>query len=434
MCFKMSRKYKESTPIDTVQQIRTILHQIGMMPTEQSWCNPKRNLFSVRLENEVSEGHFGTNGKGRNRQFALASAYGEFIERIQNGFIAGFEGLNRTIFRRVKEKCGFYYFPDEKIMSLDEFANLPNDYLNDIYGNSSPEEIELFKDRYFSRLNENGQSGVISVPFYDYRNKSEIYLPFNLTWLMTGSNGMAAGNTSFECIYQALCELVERYAARIVYFDKLTPPTVCDSFLSQFSEEYNIIKEIESSGLCVIVKDFSCGLSLPAVGVIIKDKTNTKYRLNIGSDTDFRIALSRALTEIYQGIKDDCTFDSILLDIPKEEQDWFKYDSDKDLDRRQIEIQKFIINGMGQFPKNLFDDIPSYSFSLKSFSPLDSYELDAKRLIDIFINQGFSVYLRNVSFLGFPSWYIYITNVSLWGRKSADRRPTTHSLLNLYYS
>lgn len=37
---------------------------------------------------------------------------------------------------------------------------------------------------------------------------------------------MAAGNTAGESIFQALCELVERYSARTVFFDKLTPPAI----------------------------------------------------------------------------------------------------------------------------------------------------------------------------------------------------------------
>lgn len=64
------------------------------------------------------------------------------------------------------------------------------------------------------------------MPFYDCNRIKITYLPYNLTFILTESNGMAAGNTAGESIFQALCELVERYSARTVFFDKLTPPAI----------------------------------------------------------------------------------------------------------------------------------------------------------------------------------------------------------------
>lgn len=73
-------------------------------------------------------------------------------------------------------------------------------------------------------------SGVIGVPFFDVRNKETIYLPYNLSLTLSGSNGMSAGNTSAEGIFQALCELIERFASTTIYYNRLTPPTIPFSF------------------------------------------------------------------------------------------------------------------------------------------------------------------------------------------------------------
>lgn len=35
--------------------------------------------------------------------------------------------------------------------------------------------------------------------------------------MLTGSNGMSAGNSSYEAIFQGICELFERYAASEVF-------------------------------------------------------------------------------------------------------------------------------------------------------------------------------------------------------------------------
>lgn len=85
---------------------------------------------------------------------------------------------------------------------------------------------------------------------------------------------MAAGNTSSEGIFQALCELIERYASTTIYYNRLTPPTIPITHLEKYPKELAIIKEIENNGYKVIVKDFSCGKSLPAIGVIIIDTKN----------------------------------------------------------------------------------------------------------------------------------------------------------------
>ena len=210
--------------------------------------------------------------------FALASAYAEFIERIQNGFIVGSDGLSRLFINEIKRRFGFYYFPDEAFLTQNEFLSLPPSYIKDIFGDSTREEINHVVELYFERLREIGQDGILSVPFYDCKRKKVTYLPYNLTFILSGSNGMASGNTPEEGIFQALCELVERYSARTVYFDKLTPPTIPDEVLSKYPSEYNVILDLRQSGYEIQIKDFSCGLGLPAVGVLLIDRRTNKYR------------------------------------------------------------------------------------------------------------------------------------------------------------
>lgn len=106
---------------------------------------------------------------------------------------------------------------------------------------------------YFTRLKDNGQDGVISVPFYDCMNRQVVYFPYNMTFVLSGSNGMASGNTPQEAIFQALCELAERYAARTVFFDLMTPPSIPDSYLEKYPIEFQIIKNIRECGFEVVI-------------------------------------------------------------------------------------------------------------------------------------------------------------------------------------
>lgn len=423
------RNYKEDSPLNTISKIRNILHDINLLPIELLWYNPKPGLFSVRLENPLEKGHFGTNGKGRTCYYALASAYAEFIERLQNGFVTGADGLSRIFLKKIQDKVGFFYYPDEKIISKSAFRSLPKKYLTDIFGLRNTNKIEDYVNAYFERIKENGLNGVISVPFFDVKHQEVVYLPYNLTLILSGSNGMAAGNSPEEAIFQALCELIERYAVRTVYFEELTPPNIPDDFLATFEDEFHIINVLRKSGYDVFVKDSSCGMGLPAVGVLLIDKSNNKYRLNVGAETSFKIALSRALTEIFQGIKDDDIMQKVMLDIPTKRQKYFLDESDSSIRERDEQIRRYIIDGTGVFPYSLFSDKESYHFINDTFKPKETYKDEVVALIDLFSSFGYPVYIRNVSFLGFPSYHVYVPEVSVWGRKSAQGKPTIATLV-----
>lgn len=416
----MNRIYKEDTPINTIVKIRKILSDLNVLNYESFWGNPYKNVFSVRIESFDTEGRFGTNGKGKNRLYALASGYAEYMERIQNGLLTGTSSLNRFFLNKIKTKTGFYFYPDEKFLSESEFNELPLEYLFDIFGSREKSVIANEIKLYFKRLNDNGYPGVLAVPYYNVRDQKLTYLPFNINLMLTGSNGMSAGNSVYEGVFQGICELLERYAASIVYFEQLTPPTIPMSFLKKFPEEFFIIEEIISSGYKVIVKDFSCNKHLPVIGVIIVKEDEKKYRLNVGADTCFYVALSRALTEIHQGIKDKSAFESVLLPIPQEEHPYFLNDDKVSMLQRSIELRKFTINNSGVFPFSLFQNKESYSFNSNTFNHKPTYKEEVDSLLNIILDNNDNLYIRDVSFLGFPSYHIYIPKISPIGRKTTQ--------------
>lgn len=106
----MAHNYKDDTPLNTIYRIRNILEKIDVLVYEKIWNNPHNEIYSVRVECSEEDGEFGSNGKGRTRRYALASAYAEFIERVENGFILGNSGINRFFMKKIKERCGFYFF------------------------------------------------------------------------------------------------------------------------------------------------------------------------------------------------------------------------------------------------------------------------------------------------------------------------------------
>lgn len=409
-----NRNYKTHKPITTINNIRQILSNIDCLTYEVVWQNIFEGFHSVRIETITG---FGTNGKGDNKEYALASAYGEFAERLQNNLHLGAKALTRRLYKKIKDDTGSCFYPDERIMTKSQIYELPSDFLR-AFENDIELNLHEYIEQYFNRLSENGFDGLISVPFYDLREKKIQYFPFNILQSLTGSNGMCAGNSPAEAIFQGICELLERYSTNLIYNNRLTPPTIPKEILIKYYKQYSLIEEIEKEGYKVIIKDFSAGKKLPCVGTIIIDEQRNYYRLNVGSDTHFPIALSRSLQEIFQGIKEKNDLSDIMLPIPQVEHEYFLKSDKESIDIRKEQYMQFTINGRGVFPKSLFDAQSSYELDLNIFDGDSTYEEQIKLLVSFVNNLGFNIYIRDVSFLGFPAFHVFIPEISVLGKKS----------------
>lgn len=83
------KPYKAIPPMETIHRIRQILldNQIFVIESSQM-RDPTTGVCSCRIslgDAEYRSLDIGYNGKGMDAQYALASAYAEFIERLQCG-------------------------------------------------------------------------------------------------------------------------------------------------------------------------------------------------------------------------------------------------------------------------------------------------------------------------------------------------------------
>ena len=78
-----NRRYKEVAPEETVKRIKKILNEVGIK-TEEKW-QEKSSVGTYSLRVCVKGTDIGQNGKGMTKEFAMASGYAEFLERLQNG-------------------------------------------------------------------------------------------------------------------------------------------------------------------------------------------------------------------------------------------------------------------------------------------------------------------------------------------------------------
>jgi len=219
-----------------------------------------------------------------------------------------------------------------------------------------------------------------------------------------------------------------------VLFGRLTPPTVPRSYLERFPQEVAVVEAIERTGKYkVAVKDFSSSARIPALGLIVENRQAGTYRLNVGCDTSFRVALSRCLTEVYQGFGDEEEFDGFALPIPREDPTYFASDDDGSRCQRLAAFHKFTKNGRGPYPAALFGEQASYPFAPDVWDSAASYEEEVRRLVAFFRSRGHNVYIRDASFLGFPSVQVYVPGISArWLRYApAPSRATPPLMVDL---
>jgi len=84
------KKYKARDPYDTIDSIRQILRKNHIYVSDKNSKESGTTLFSSRVK--IDEGlmgdlEIGSNGKGLSAKYSLASAYSEFMERLQNGVL-----------------------------------------------------------------------------------------------------------------------------------------------------------------------------------------------------------------------------------------------------------------------------------------------------------------------------------------------------------
>ena len=407
----LKREYKSIGAEDTVQKIKETLDNIGIHSWPVNKLNPYNGVNSLSIY--VDELGTTSHGKGSSEAYALASGYAEFMERIQND-TQKFLGVgNIKSLEEVEKKFGFMFYPDEKSITKEEFEDVIEDMIVTNFKEKHPDLKKNFETAvsfYKNRITPNSP-GSKALPFYDTLRKKTVYIPIQFVYSMVGTNGMCAGNVREEALCQGIFEIIERYAARKIYFERLTPPNVPQEYLEKYSDQMNIINEIcKKENIEVVIKDFSCNMGLPAVGIILMDRETNKYHVHCAGETSFSVALHRCITETYQSLDDART--RIKHIIPEEEYEYMLRNDENSKFLRVknwIDWEKF---GGGAFPKSVLGNTESYAFDEKVFNTQKDYDDELNHLIHLFKDLGFNVYIRDNTFLGFPSYIVYIPIVS----------------------
>ena len=388
---KQYRDFKESHPEVSLKNMKAAINALGLNLVEK----PVRDdfLFSSCILSIVNPKNnqpvFSTYGKGITYDWARVSAWGEMLERIQN---LAFYMI--VIYPTREEKLHedsneFEYYPDERVLSLSKNSN-----------SSFAKNYQILIGSKLSTGNLNKK--VIGVPFVDLFKNNIEYLPFRVLQVIVGSNGMCCGNTRAEALIQGISEVYERYVLKFFYLKPFCPPDIPLKFFEGTEIHRKIIALTEQYDYKVQIKDCSLGKGYPVIGMLLIDLSGD-YAFHLGADPNPVKALEKCVTEMCQGGRIDIKrINELYNNLPYNlESDFWK-----------INLSLTISAYAGHWPDTVLHKNPSYEFTEFYYRGSGSDEDDLKYLLRLLKKENREIFIRDNSYLGMHSYYVYIPGMS----------------------
>jgi ribosomal protein S12 methylthiotransferase accessory factor len=279
----------------TIANMSGILADLGMKIEIASWRNIVPNVWSLHIRDAHSPMCF-TNGKGATKEGALASALGEFIERLNCNFFYNDQFWGEDI-----ANAAFVHYPDERWFRPGPKDELPTEILDEYCLKVYDRDGELRGSHLYDTNSGNTQRGICSLPFVRQSDNEVVYFPSNLIENLFLSNGMSAGNTLAEAQVQCLSEIFERAVKREILEGEMALPDVPQEVLAKYPGILAGIQALEEQGFPVLVKDASLGGEFPVMCVTLMNPRTGGVFASFGAHPSLEVALERSLTELLQG-------------------------------------------------------------------------------------------------------------------------------------
>ncbi|MBB5190123.1 ribosomal protein S12 methylthiotransferase accessory factor [Silvimonas terrae] len=279
----------------TIANMSGLLADLGIKIEIASWRNIVPNVWSLHIRDAHSPMCF-TNGKGSTKESALASALGEYLERLNcNHFYAG------SFWGEDIANAPFVHYPDERWFKPGPKGALPSEILDDYTLAIYNPDGELLGSHLYDTNSGNVERGICSLPFVRQSDGAVVYFPSNLVENLYVSNGMSAGNTLAEAQVQCLSEIFERAVKREILEGEIALPDVPQDVLAKYPRIQAGIQGLEEQGFPVLVKDASLGGQYPLMCVTLMNPRTGGVFASFGAHPSFEVALERSLTELLQG-------------------------------------------------------------------------------------------------------------------------------------
>ncbi|UDG79976.1 30S ribosomal protein S12 methylthiotransferase accessory factor YcaO [Candidatus Steffania adelgidicola] len=394
---------KDASIEDSIAHFQMQLKVLGCNIEEVSWLNPVPNIWSVHIRDRDCPICF-SNGKGLTRNAALASALGEYFERLSTNYFFSDFYLGATI-----ATSEFVHYPHERWFMLTDKNTLPAGILDNRLHDFYDPNRELSGYNLVDLQSSQIERGICALPFNQQSNGKNVYIPINIINTLYASNGMAAGNTISEARVQALSEILERHVKNRIISEAISLPAIPNAVLSGYPAVAEAIKSLEASGFPLFSFDASLGGKFPVICIALFNPDNGTCFASFGAHPNFGVALARTLTELLQGrsLKDldvftPPTFDNQAL-------------------AEQANLETHFIDSSGLISWDMFKQESQYPFSNWNFS--GTTETEFCMLMRIFQQHGSEVYIADYQHLGVYSCRILAPGMS-------DVYPTEDLLLS----
>ena len=400
-----NRRYKEVAPEETVKKLKGLLEKLGI-EVEEKWSNESSvGTYSLRIHIKGTD--MGQNGKGMTREFAMASGYAEFFERLQNGMF-------RFRMEKPTEELPFVTAPDEKHLSVEDALGIKDnngEIRNSFFENilkqngkesaTKEEKVEYIKEILNEKSDLVEKEEYNYLPYYSVKNKDLEYIPDRLFSYLFDTNGMCAGNSREEALIEGISEILERYAGMKIFKEKVTLPEIPMSYIEKFPKVKKMVEKLKQNEEYYFkMVDCSFGGKYPVAGLYIIEKNTGRFGFKMGAHPDYGIAMERCFTEAAQGRDIYEYAETCLFDFYEGE------------DSKNRNLTEFIFADLSAVPYQVIGEKADYEFvEMPDVANLDNKTI-LKNLVQSILDEGRDILVRDVNVLGFPALSIAIPGMS----------------------
>jgi len=366
---------------ESIARMRAVLADVGCETIFSQQKHPLKYCYSVNLSSVEAPNHIYSNGKGILSDASIASALGEYIERLQtNNFFIDFHLPGRK------------YYPDEVAF---EFGG---DYLSDELRKVYNPNRELSDDDLVD-FNSDYEDKVVALPFVKHSSKESVYIPLNILSNLYVSNGLATGNTPLEAQVQALSEIFERHAKIEIIKKGYALPNFPDDVVQTFQRVHRDVAALRELGYIVEVLDASLGGKFPVTAISLINPANSTLFVSFGAHPILEVSLERTMTELMQGRSLE---NMESFEIPT---------FDMSIVSDSFNLESHFVDSNGKLGFGFLSAKKSFEYSPFLYEGKTS-EQEYDFLMAILKGMGKESYLREYDYLGFYSCQMIVPGVS----------------------
>lgn len=383
---------KDAALEDSIARFQQKLQDLGFNIEEASWLNPVPHVWSVHIRDRDCPLCF-TNGKGASKKAALASALGEYFERLSTNYFFADFWLGNTL-----ANGDFVHYPNEKWFPLPEDDSLPEGILDARLRAFYDPEQSLSASDLIDLQSGNAARGICALPFARQSDQQTVYIPMNIIGNLYVSNGMSAGNTANEARVQGLSEVFERHIKNRIIAESISLPEIPAEVMQRYPSVIEAIARLEAEGFPIFAYDASLGGQYPVICVVLFNPANGTCFASFGAHPDFGVALERTVTELLQGrgLKDLDVFTPPTFD-------------DEEV-AEHANLETHFIDSSGLISWDMFKDDADYPFVDWSFAGTTQEEFAT--LMAIFQAEDKEVYIADYEHLGVYACRIIVPGMS----------------------